>query len=70
LEEGADVRVGIPREAKILKPCTPHQVTYCDTIEQAVEGADLCMILTDMEAGVGDFDLTRLARLMKKADCT
>lgn len=47
LEEGAVVRVYNPVGMDRFREQFPTQVTYCDDIDMALQGADFCLILTD-----------------------
>jgi UDPglucose 6-dehydrogenase len=55
-----------PAGSDNFKALYPHEVTYCGTIEQAIDGADLCFILTEWK-DVREFPLRKYAELMKQA---
>ena len=47
LEEGASVRAWDPASEKNFSKLFPEYVLYCKSLQQALEGADLCLILTE-----------------------
>lgn len=53
--------VGIPNFRKRI----PDGLTYCNSIEEALDGAELCFILTEWEA-VRRFPVENFAKLMKR----
>jgi UDPglucose 6-dehydrogenase len=65
LEEGANVRVWDPVGTENLKKSFPNKIQYCGTIEEAIDNADLCLILTEWEQ-VQNLDVTLYEKLMKK----
>ena len=66
LEEGAEVRVWDPVALESARAIYGDRLEYCQTIERAVEGADVCLILTEWEE-VRRFDLSLYRQLMKNA---
>lgn len=66
LEEGAKVRVWDPVGTENLKKKFPDEkITYFDTIEETIDQADLCLIMTEWE-DVKNFDISLYEKLMKK----
>lgn len=65
LQEGADVRVWDPTGYERIKSLYPHQITCCGTIEEAVDKAHLCFILTEWKQ-VKEFDPARYLKLMQR----
>lgn len=49
LEEGCRVKAWDPVGVKNCKKLYPTEIFYCDTIETALTGADLCFIFTEWE---------------------
>ena len=49
LEENARVRVWDPVAARNFSRMYPESVQYCDTVSQALTGADICFILTEWD---------------------
>lgn len=66
LEEGVKVRAWDPTGQAWFEQAYPGEISCCDTIEQALSGADMCFILTEWSE-IKDFDLKKYARYMKKA---
>ena len=64
LEEGARVRVWDPVALETVREVYGGRLDYCRTIDSAVEGADVCLILTEWEE-VRGFDLRRYGQLMR-----
>ncbi|MFC5401555.1 UDP-glucose 6-dehydrogenase TuaD [Cohnella soli] len=60
---GASVSAFDPIATETAKPLLPESVRYCGTVEEALEGCDACVILTEWPEIVG-MDLTRAKRLM------
>ena len=50
LEENARVRVWDPVAVRNFSRLYPEAVQYCDTVAQALSGADICFILTEWDA--------------------
>lgn len=66
LDDGAVIRVWDPAGAENFKALYPDEVKYCDTIESAIENADLCLILTEWEQ-IKSFELKKYSELMNCA---
>ena len=65
LEEGAIVRVYDPVGMERFKELYPTQVKYCKSAEEALRGAELCLILTDWPK-IKEISLKKFAELMTK----
>ena len=59
LDDGANVRVWDPIGADNFRRTYPTEVTYCLTIEEAINKADLCLIFTEWPE-VKEFDLKNM----------
>ncbi|MEW5323312.1 UDP-glucose/GDP-mannose dehydrogenase family protein [Geobacillus thermoleovorans] len=64
IAEGANVRVWDPAALGHVARCFGDAVVCCETIEDAIRGADVCLIFTEWPA-VLQFDLHRYKALMK-----
>lgn len=65
LDDGAKVRVWDPVGDRNFRSFYPDRITYCDSIEQALTGADLCLILTEWEE-IKTLDPKKYAQLMRR----
>ncbi|MBP3505523.1 MAG: UDP-glucose/GDP-mannose dehydrogenase family protein [Lachnospiraceae bacterium] len=65
LEDGAKVKAWDPVGVENFKKKVPDGITYCDSIEQTIQDADLCLIFTEWE-DVTQFDVLLYKKLMKK----
>lgn len=65
LEDGAKVKAWDPVGVENFKKKVPDEITYCDSIEQTIQDADLCLIFTEWE-DVTQFDVLLYKELMKK----
>lgn len=65
LEDGAKVKAWDPVGVENFKKKVPDGITYCDSIEQTIQDADLCLIFTEWE-DVTQFDVLLYKELMKK----
>lgn len=65
MEDGAHVRVWDPVGEENFKKLFPKKVQYCSSIEEAISGADICLILTEWDE-VKNFDIRKYETLMKK----
>lgn len=65
LQEGADVRVWDPTGYERIRGVYPDQIACCATIEEALSGACLCLILTEWEQ-IRQFDPSGYAKAMKR----
>ncbi len=64
LQEGADVRVWDPVGYKRIQEIYPNQIACCDTIQEALRNAHLCLILTEWKQ-IREFDPAGYAKWMK-----
>lgn len=65
LEDGAYLRIWDPVGTDNFKKKVDNKnITYCDSIEKAIEGADLCLIFTEWDEVVR-FDVKKYEKLMK-----
>ena len=65
LEEGAIVQVYDPVGMERFKELYPTQVRYCKSVEEALKGAELCLILTDWTK-IKEVSLEKYAVLMAR----
>ena len=65
LEDGANVRIWDPVGMENFKKKYPNKIQYCNSIEEAITNADICLILTEWEE-IKNFDLTKYEKLMRK----
>lgn len=65
VDDGALVRAWDPVGCERFRAVCPQGVGYCDTIEQAISGAELCLILTEWDE-IKRFELKKYASLMKR----
>jgi len=67
LEDGAYVRMWDPIGTEnFRKRIQSKNILYCDTIDEAIENADICFIFTEWDE-VKNYDITKYQKLMKKA---
>lgn len=64
LEDGANVRIWDPIGKENFRKRYPDKIQYCDTIEEALKDADLCLILTEWD-DVKKLDVHKYEELMK-----
>ena len=65
LEDGANLRIWDPVGTENFKKKIQHKnIQYFETIEEAIEGADLCLIFTEWD-DVVNFDIRKYEELMK-----
>ena len=64
LEDGAQIRAWDPVGEENFKKKNIGTITYCNSIEEALEQADLCLILTEWEQ-IRNFDVGKFAKLMR-----
>ena len=65
IETGAKVKAWDPIAVSNFSKLFPDVVTYCRTIEETIDGADICFILTEWQ-DVINFDISEYASRMKK----
>ncbi|MFB0920690.1 MAG: UDP-glucose/GDP-mannose dehydrogenase family protein [Oscillospiraceae bacterium] len=66
LDDGAKVKVWDPAGCENFKALYPNEVNYCNSIEQAIEGTDICFIMTEWRE-IREFELRKYADLMQHA---
>lgn len=64
LEDGANVRIWDPIGKENFRKRYPDKIQYCETIEDALKNADLCLILTEWDE-VKKMDVRKYEELMK-----
>lgn len=64
LEDGANVRIWDPIGKENFRKRYPDKIQYCETIEDALKNADLCLILTEWDE-VKKLDVRKYEELMK-----
>ncbi|NRD76939.1 UDP-glucose/GDP-mannose dehydrogenase family protein [Bacillus sp. BRMEA1] len=65
IEDGANVKAWDPVGINNFKKIQPENITYCESIEDTLEEADICFIFTEWDE-VKDFDLSKYSKLMRK----
>lgn len=66
LDDGASIKAWDPVAVENYKKFYPTEITYCDTIEETLENADICFIFTEWQE-VKDLPAETYRKLMKKA---
>ncbi|NYE05889.1 UDPglucose 6-dehydrogenase [Bacillus niacini] len=64
LEDGANIKAWDPVGVDNFKKIYPHEITYCNTIEDTLKAADVCFIFTEWDE-VKNFDITKYNKLMR-----
>lgn len=64
LDDGATIKAWDPVAAQNYKKHYPTELTYCETIEDALRDADLCFIFTEWD-DVKQLDISKYKELMK-----
>lgn len=65
LDDGATIKAYDPVAEKEFDRLYPGKINYCETPEQALEGADLCMIFTEWD-GIKKLDPQTFCNKMKR----
>ena len=65
LDEGAEIFAWDPIGVKNYKKFYLDEITYCATIDEALENADICFIFTEWK-DIREMDVEKFRRLMKK----
>ena len=65
LDEGAEIFAWDPIGVKNYKKFYPDEITYCATIDEALENAHICFIFTEWK-DIREMDVEKFRRLMKK----
>lgn len=66
LEDGANIKAWDPVGMDNFKKIYPNEITYCKSIEETIEGADICFIFTEWDE-IKRFDVNNYKKLMKNA---
>lgn len=64
LEDGANIKAWDPVGVNNYKKIYPNEITYCNTIEETIKDADICLIFTEWPEVI-DFDILKYKELMK-----
>jgi UDPglucose 6-dehydrogenase len=64
LEEGMKIRAWDPAGINKFKKIYPNEITYCTTIDAAINKADICFILTEWDE-VKSYDIIKYKTLMQ-----
>lgn len=64
LDDGCKVKAWDPVGVENYKKIYPNEITYCDSIEDTIKDADLCLIFTEWEQ-IKAFDVNKYEQLMK-----
>ena len=65
LDDGAKIRAWDPVGAENFRKLYPNEITYCDTIGDTLDGAEICFIFTEWPQ-VKEMDVTDFAKRMKQ----
>lgn len=65
LEDGANVKVWDPVAMDNFKVFFQDKVTYCETIEETIENADICFIFTEW-GEIKEFDIMKYSKFMRR----
>lgn len=65
LDEGAEIFAWDPIGVKNYKKFYPDEITYCATIDETLENADICFIFTEWK-NIREMDVEKFLRLMKR----
>ena len=66
LNEKANIKVYDPVSLEIIKEKYKDSIEYCNNIDEAVTGADLCLIFTEWKE-IKEYKLNNFVKYMKKA---
>ena len=66
LNEKANIKVYDPVSLEIIKEKYKDSIKYCNNIDEAVTGADLCLIFTEWKE-IKEYNLNNFVKYMKKA---
>ncbi|OKP57635.1 UDP-glucose dehydrogenase family protein [Bacillus cereus] len=64
LEDGAKIKVWDPIGMENFKKKFPNEITYCQSIEEAISNTEVCFIFTEWDE-IKNFDIRKYATLMK-----
>lgn len=65
MEDGANIRAWDPIGVENFKKLYPENITYCESIEEALKDADLCFIFTEWPE-IKKLDVRKYACLMRR----
>jgi len=65
LEDGANIKAWDPAGINNFKKIYPNEITYCNTIDEAIIEADICFIFTEWDE-VKKYDIEKYKKLMHK----
>ena len=65
LDEGCTVSAWDPVGVENYKKKFPTEINYCETIDETIKDADLCVIFTEWD-DIKNYDITKFEKLMKK----
>ena len=64
LEDGAKIKAFDPVGKKVYERISYKQITYCNSIEETLDKANICFIFTDWDC-IKNMDIQLFERLMK-----
>jgi len=64
LDDGANVRAYDPVGINNYKKLYPTQINYCSSIEETLDGTDICFIFTEWDI-IKNFDVSHFSKLMQ-----
>mgnify|MGYP000870721028 CR=1 FL=1 len=64
LDDGANIRAYDPVGQKNYQKIYPTQINYCKSIDETIQGADICFIFTEWNT-IKNYDVSKYARLMR-----
>lgn len=64
LDEGCKIKAWDPAGVENYKKKYPTEIIYCDSIDEAIKDADLCVIFTEWDE-VKKYDITKFEKLMR-----
>lgn len=64
LDEGCVIKAWDPAGVENYKKKYPTEIIYCDSIDEAIKDADLCVIFTEWDE-VKKYDITKFEKLMR-----
>lgn len=64
LDEGCEIKAWDPAGVENYKKKYPTEIIYCDSIDEAIKDADLCVIFTEWDE-VKKYDITKYEKLMR-----
>ncbi len=64
LDEGCEIKAWDPVGVENYKKKYPTEINYCDSIDETIKDADLCVIFTEWDE-VKKYDVTKFQKLMR-----